>query len=111
MYAMTNLISESQVKAAPTMWVGVNCLLVLIECVLILTQLHHPGVRLWSLHFFYLPVAVTVPYSVISPLYLRARSGEHIGTDQGMEGRLSYVAVFSMLVTYITLLICLGEFL
>lgn len=108
---MKNLVSESQIKTAPSMWVGTNCLLVLTECVLIYSQLHHPGVRLWSFHFFYLPIAVTVPYSVISPLYLRARSGQLIGTDPRVEGSLSYVASFSLLVSYITIFICLGEFL
>ncbi len=106
---MRNLVSDSQIKTAPAMWVGTNCLLVLIECVVIYSQLHHPSVRLWSFHFFYLPVVITVPYSVISPLYLRARSGRLSSTNLDAEGSLSYVASFSLLVTYITIFICLAE--
>jgi hypothetical protein len=107
---MTNLISQSQIKTAPAMWMGVNCLLALIEGVVIYSQLHHPGAQLWSFHFFYLPVVLTVPYSVISPLYLKARS-ERLGPDLDAQRSLSYVAAFSLLVAYITLFISLAEFL
>ena len=108
---MNNVFSDSQIKAAPSLWIGANCLLLLIECVIIFSQLHHLGVRLWSFQFFYLPVAVTVPYSVISPFYLKARSRRPSSTDPYAEDSVSYVASFSLVATYITLFICLAEFL
>ncbi len=106
---MTNLISDSQIKTAPALLIGAKCLLVLTEGVVIYSQLRH-GVRLWSFHFFYLPVILTVPYSVISPLYLKARHGS-LSVDRDVEGRQSYVASFSLFVAYITLFVCLAEFL
>ena len=107
---MKTLVSESQIKSAPAMWMGANCLLALIEGVVIYSQLHHPGVQLWSFHFFYLQVVLSVPYSVISPLYLNARPGR-LGSDLDAEGSLAYVAAFSLLVAYVTLFISLAEFL
>lgn len=92
-------------------WIGAVLTLVVLEVLVVFSQFHKLRFGPRSLHYFYVPVMLTLPLSAIAPLYLRARAGRYGVMNEDEQGRLSFVASFSLLVAYLTLLVCVGEFL
>lgn len=62
------------------------------------------------MHFWYVPVMLTIPLSAVFPALVKARTDfAHLAAKKEQE-KLSVVVAYSVLMAYVTLFICLGEF-
>jgi len=92
-------------------WVGALLILIGLECLVIASQLTKYHIPIKSFRFYYLPVMLTIPMSAIGPLCLNNRSDKSDEPGEAKRSSIMQVAAFSLLIAYITLLVCLGEFL
>jgi hypothetical protein len=106
----TETSSARQSGMASYCWIGAGLIFVLLEAMTMFSQYRkHPSGL--PLRFFFVPVMLTLPFSAIAPLYLDVKSGKYAEMSESERGRLNFTVSFAILMAYVTLLICVGEFL
>jgi len=104
----TETNSARQSEMASYCWIGAVLIFALLEAVTMYSQYRKLGL---SFRSFYLPVMLTLPFSATAPLYRDAKSGKYGKASESELSRLKFTVSFSVLMAYLTLFICLGEFL
>jgi len=106
-------ISSTLEVRIPTkyLWVGAFLAFSLVECLVIYSELTRYSSRPWFFHFLYLPVMLSIPLSTGWPLWRGLRKGLLVTNDIVMMDRISSALATMTLVSYLTLLIGIGDFL
>ena len=81
-----------------------------LEGVVIFSQLSRHLYSPWSLHFFYLPIMLTLPLSTGWPLYVKLENRPEL-VDPNSVAHISSALALLTLVSYVTLLMGVGELL
>jgi hypothetical protein len=102
--------SNLRIRLVPYCWAGSVLIFIMLECIVIFSQLQKHVLEPSSFRFFYLPIMLTLPFSSLAQLD-RDKGGKTGIVSNDERSRLSFVVSFSLLIAYLTLLICLGELL
>jgi hypothetical protein len=98
-------------RTANLIWIASVLSFGLLECVVIYSLLMRPTSTHWLLHLIYLPVMLSLPISTGWPLYNELKKRSEIAVESELIARISYSLAVSTLVSYLTLLIVIGELL
>lgn len=93
------------------LWVGAFLTFLMVECLVIYSELTRHSSKPWFFHFLYLPVMLSIPLSTGWPLWRRLRNGLLAANDIVMIDRISFALATMTLVSYLTLLIGIEDFL
>jgi hypothetical protein len=104
----TQIISVRLAKIARYCWIGTFLPFVLLEVFTIYSQYRKHN--LGRIRLCFLPVMMTLPLSVAAPLFQSTKRGIRGEITELELNRLNYVVSITLLVTYVTLFICVGEF-
>ena len=104
------LSSRQNMGLASAVWFAAVLVFVALEGMVIFSQLSRHLYSPWSLHFFYLPIMLTLPLSTGWPLYVKLKDGPEL-VDGNFVARISSALALVTLVSYVTLLIGVGELL
>ena len=100
------------ISEPPFVWAGAILVCLGVECLVCYVQLAKYRYSISTLRFFYLPIMLSLPWSTVVPLYVKLQdSVNQLMPDQTTRKQLSYFAAVSMLITYLTIFIVLGELL
>ena len=106
---MTDKVERNQqVDFTAFIWLGAILLFLALECLVIYSQVTRHLGSFRSLHFFCLPIMLSLPLSTGFPMYIKLKNSDTSIPIDTMN-RISRFAALFMFVTYVTLLICLGE--
>src|ERR1700722_6760558 len=95
------LPSERNVRLASGVWLAAVFMFVGLEGLVIFSQLSRHSYSPWSLHFFYLPVMLTLPLSTGWPLYTKLKNSRGL-VDPNLLPRISSALALLSLAFYLT---------
>lgn len=99
----------SAVNSTSVIWAGGLIAFASVEILVCYLQWVKSRGAILSFHFLYLPVMLSLPISTIFPLYVKLKSSVEFQHCPETVGRLSYLAAVSIIIAYVTLLICMGQ--
>jgi peptidoglycan/LPS O-acetylase OafA/YrhL len=109
---MKALSSMRDVRSGPDfLWASAIVAFVVLEFIVVYAEFTKHSSKPWLFHFLYLPVMLSIPLSTGWPLWRGLRKRLLATNDIVMMNRISFALATMTLVSYLTLLIGIGDFL
>jgi hypothetical protein len=93
------------------LWASAILAFVALECIVVYAEMTRHSSKPWFFHFLYLPVMLSIPLSTGWPLWRGLRKRLLAIDDIVMMDRISFALASMTLVSYLTLLIGIVDFL
>jgi hypothetical protein len=92
---------------AKYLWACAFLAFVLVESLVIYMEVTRHSSKAWFFHYAYLPVMVSMPFTMGWPAYRGLKSSLEATNCEGLSNRVSAAFATLTLVSYLALLICL----
>jgi hypothetical protein len=104
-------ISSTVAVRVPTkyLWVGAFLAFLLVECLVIYSELTRHSSKPWFFQFVYAPIMVSIPFTTGWPLYRDLKRSLEVTNCEVLANRVSGALATLTLVSYLAISICVLE--
>ncbi len=92
-------------------WIAAVAVFMGVEVAVIAGQLSSRSEPIWSLHFSYLPIMVSLPLTTALPLSVQLNRRPEWAANEQLRNQVSYWLGLLTLIAYLTLWISIGRYL